>query len=67
MSAQCTLFSQSIFAQVLRMSIMLGLSLIIVHNSPKLLEILAEQAINSGCHQTTGDNEHHDHSHHHHH
>ncbi len=44
-----------------------GLSLIIVHNSPKLLEILAEQAINSGCHQTTGDNEHHDHSHHHHH
>ncbi|MGY6402229.1 hypothetical protein [Vibrio parahaemolyticus] len=49
------------------MSIMLGLSLIIVHNSPKLLEILAEQAINSGCHQTTGDNEHYDHSHHHHH
>ncbi|EIS4857346.1 TPA: hypothetical protein ACN343_001896 [Vibrio parahaemolyticus] len=49
------------------MSIMLGLSLIIVHNSPKLLEILAEQAINSGCHQTTGDNEHHDHSQHHHH
>ncbi len=61
------LFSQSIFAQVLRMSIMLGLSLIIVHNSPKLLEILAEQAINSGCHQTMGDNEHHDHSLHHHH
>ncbi|AHJ01535.1 hypothetical protein VPUCM_20414 [Vibrio parahaemolyticus UCM-V493] len=61
------LFSQSIFAQVLIMSIILGLSLIIVHNSPKLLEILAEQAINSGCHQTTGDNEHHDHSHHHHH
>ncbi|HBH7912581.1 TPA: hypothetical protein KDX48_002926 [Vibrio parahaemolyticus] len=49
------------------MSIMLGLSLIIVHNSPKLLEILAEQAIKNGCHQTTGDNEHHDHSHHHHH
>ncbi|EGR2701624.1 hypothetical protein DUG78_04765 [Vibrio parahaemolyticus] len=67
MSAQCMLFSQSIFAQVLRMSIMLGISLIIVHNSPKLLEILAEQAINSGCHQTTGDNEHHDHSLHHHH
>ncbi|EHR0756594.1 hypothetical protein KUH14_000334 [Vibrio parahaemolyticus] len=49
------------------MSIMLGLSLIIVHNSPKLLEILAEQAINSGCHQTTGDNEHHGHGHSHHH
>ncbi|WP_181136931.1 hypothetical protein [Vibrio jasicida] len=49
------------------MSVMLGLSLIIVHNSPKLLEVLAEQAINSGCHQTTGDGEHQDHSHHHHH
>ncbi|HDM8206283.1 hypothetical protein [Vibrio campbellii] len=49
------------------MSVMLGLSLIIVHHSPKLLEILAQQAINSGCHQTTGDSEHHDHSHHHHH
>ncbi len=61
------LFSQSIFAQVLRMSFMLGLSLIIVHHSPKLLEILAQQAINSGCHQTTGDSKHHDHSHHHHH
>ncbi|ASI93830.1 hypothetical protein BSZ04_02060 [Vibrio rotiferianus] len=61
------LFSQSIFAQMLRMSVMLGLSLIIVHNSPRLLEILAEQAINSGCHQTTGDGAHHDHSHHHHH
>lgn len=61
------LFSQSIFAQVLRMSVMLGLSLIIIHHSPKLLEILAQQAINSGCHQTTVDSEHHDHSHHHHH
>ncbi|MGR5067707.1 MULTISPECIES: hypothetical protein [Vibrio] len=59
------LFSQSIFAQVLRISVMLCLSLIIVHNSPKLLEILAAQAINSGCHQTTGDNK--EHSHHHHH
>ncbi|WP_282251316.1 hypothetical protein [Vibrio campbellii] len=49
------------------MSVMLGLSLIIVHHSPKLLEILAQQAINSGCHQTTGDSKHHDHSHHHHH
>ncbi|MEQ3491208.1 hypothetical protein [Vibrio sp. SSH13-20] len=49
------------------MSVMLGLSLVIVHHSPRLLEILAEQAINSGCHQTTGDGEHHDHSHHHHH
>lgn len=61
------LFSQSIFAQVLRMSVMLGLCLIIVHHSPKLLEILAQQAINSGCHQTTDESMHHEHSHHHHH
>ncbi|AXY03270.1 hypothetical protein D1115_20520 [Vibrio alfacsensis] len=61
------LFSQSIFAQVLRMSVMLILSLVIVHHSPSLLEMLAEQAMNSGCHQTTGDGEQQDHSHHHHH
>ncbi|WP_167391158.1 hypothetical protein [Vibrio hyugaensis] len=49
------------------MSVMLILSLVIVHHSPNLLEMLAEQAMNSGCHQTTGDGEQHDHSHHHHH
>ncbi|WP_211916724.1 MULTISPECIES: hypothetical protein [Vibrio] len=49
------------------MSVMLILSLVIVHNSPNLLEMLAEQAMNSGCHQTTGDGEQQDHSHHHHH
>nr|WP_164837308.1 hypothetical protein [Vibrio alfacsensis] len=49
------------------MSVMLILSLVIVHHSPSLLEMLAEQAMNSGCHQTTGDGEQQDHSHHHHH
>ncbi|EEX94635.1 hypothetical protein VIOR3934_20706 [Vibrio orientalis CIP 102891 = ATCC 33934] len=59
------MFSQSLFAQLMRMTLLLGLSLVVVHHSPKLLELLAQQAINSGCHQTTGGE--HDHSHHHHH
>lgn len=59
------MFSQSLFAQLVRMTLLLTLSLVAVHNSPALLELLAQQAINSGCHQTTGDQQ--DHSHHHHH
>lgn len=59
------MFSQSLFAQLMRMTLLLGLSLVVVHHSPTLLELLAQQAINSGCHQTTGGE--HDHSHHHHH
>ncbi|MDA0130070.1 hypothetical protein OH458_18510 [Vibrio sp. MarTm2] len=59
------MFSQSLFAQLMRMTLLLVLSLVAVHNSPKLLALLAQQAINSGCHQTTGES--HDHSHHHHH
>ncbi|KGY13077.1 hypothetical protein NM22_06230 [Vibrio tubiashii] len=59
------MFSQSLFAQLVRMTLLLALCLVAVHNSPKLLELLAKQAINSGCHQTMGDG--HDHSHHHHH
>ncbi|TFH90358.1 hypothetical protein [Vibrio ouci] len=59
------MFSQSLFAQLMRMTLLLGLSLVVVHHSPTLLELLAQQAINSGCHQTTGGE--HGHSHHHHH
>ncbi|WP_394126854.1 hypothetical protein [Vibrio hepatarius] len=59
------MFSQSLFAQLMRMTLLLVLSLVAVHNSPKLLDLLAQQAINSGCHQTTGGEN--DHSHHHHH
>ncbi|MCW8333987.1 hypothetical protein J4N42_15065 [Vibrio sp. SCSIO 43135] len=57
------MFSQSLFAQIMRMTVLLALSLVIVHHSPALLRVLAEQAVNSGCHQTSGDM---DHSHHHH-
>ncbi|MEZ8825488.1 hypothetical protein AB6E04_14060 [Vibrio amylolyticus] len=54
--------SQSTLAQLMRMALLLALSLVAVHHSPALLELLAEQAINSGCHQHTADI---DHSHHH--
>ncbi|MDD9196988.1 hypothetical protein PVK62_14265 [Aliivibrio sp. S3MY1] len=60
------MFSQSIFAQLVRMSVLLVLSLIAVHNSPTLLNLLAQQAVNSGCHQQTGQDDNHHHSHHHH-
>ncbi|MGN2613522.1 hypothetical protein [Aliivibrio fischeri] len=60
------MFSQSIFAQLVRMSVLLILSLIAVHNSPILLNLLAQQAVNSGCHQQTGQDHNHHHSHHHH-
>ncbi|WP_417561501.1 hypothetical protein [Marinomonas sp.] len=45
------------------MSTMLHLSLISVHNSPRLEKIVAAQAINSGGHESIGGNE--GHSHHH--
>ncbi|MGR6831937.1 hypothetical protein [Aliivibrio wodanis] len=60
------MFSQSIFAQLVRMSVLLVLSLIAVHNSPVLLNLLAQQAVNSGCHQQTGQDDNHHHSYHHH-
>lgn len=60
------MFSQSIFAQLVRMSVLLVLVLIAVHNSPTLLNLLAQQAVNSGCHQQTDQDDNHHHSHHHH-
>lgn len=58
--------SQSIWAQLMRMILLLVLSLVVVHHSPRLLQLLAEQAMNSGCHQQSEhlhhDVAHHDHS-----
>ncbi|WP_171375624.1 hypothetical protein [Vibrio coralliilyticus] len=48
------------------MTVLLCLTLLAVHQSPRLMELLAEQAINSGCHQQSHDMSG-DHSHHHHH
>ncbi|WP_039958290.1 hypothetical protein [Vibrio sinaloensis] len=59
------MFSQSLFAQLVRMTLLLVVTLFAVHHSPRLLEVLAQQAINSGCHQQSADGI--EHSHHHHH
>ncbi len=45
------MFSQSLFAQLMRMTLLLVLSLLLLHDSPRLLNLLAEQVMNSGCHQ----------------
>ncbi|WP_102522009.1 hypothetical protein [Vibrio tapetis] len=53
--------SQSLFAQLARMVVLLFITLIVVHQYQPLLDSLAEHAVNAGCHQ--GGLE--DHSHHH--
>ena len=58
------MFSQSLFAQLCRMILLLVLSLIVVHHSPTLLTLLAQQAIDSGCHQSTHSEPNHSHHHH---
>ncbi|WP_406609079.1 hypothetical protein [Agarivorans sp. JK6] len=61
------MFSQSILAQMLRILLLLSLTLLAVHHSPGLLKLLAEQAMNSGCHQINDDaSQHHSHHHSHH-
>ncbi|XGB64501.1 hypothetical protein L0991_20975 [Vibrio chagasii] len=70
------MFSQSLFAQLARMTLFLVISLVIVHHSQPLIDLLAQHAVSSGCHQQSGHEDHHDmteqnmsaqdHSHHHH-
>lgn len=48
-----TMFSQSLFAQLLRMTVLLSLSLVVLHHSPAWVAPLAQQAIDAGCHQST--------------
>ncbi|ROO72066.1 hypothetical protein EDB69_2768 [Vibrio crassostreae] len=75
------MFSQSLFAQLARMTLFLVISLVIVHHSQPLIDLLAQHAVSSGCHQQSahghsGHEHHHDmtdqhmsaqnHSHHHH-
>ena len=43
--------SQSLTAQLLRMIVVLGITLVIVHHSPVLLNSLTRNAVNAGCHQ----------------
>ncbi|MRI35129.1 hypothetical protein EOPP23_19365 [Endozoicomonas sp. OPT23] len=63
------MFSQSLTAQLLRMLVLLGVSLVIVHHSPVLLDSLSRNAVNAGCHQGNGEHHsmsHSQHSEHHH-
>ncbi|MCG7495482.1 hypothetical protein MHO82_01225 [Vibrio sp. Of7-15] len=54
------MFSQSLFAQLLRMLILLIITLIGVHHYPPLLNALAQHATSGGCHQQN--TIHHDHT-----
>ncbi|MGB1322661.1 MAG: hypothetical protein ACPG5L_17150 [Vibrio gallaecicus] len=47
------------------MIILLIISLVIVHHSKPLIELLAQHAVNSGCHQQSGEHNMADHQHHH--
>ncbi|MDA0106894.1 hypothetical protein OH456_01980 [Vibrio sp. La 4.2.2] len=59
------MFSQSIFAQLVRMLLLLVITLTAVHHSPVLLALIAKQAVHTGCHQQNPTDPM-DHSHHHH-
>ncbi|GAB2644286.1 hypothetical protein [Vibrio panuliri] len=59
------MFSQSLTAQLTRMVLLLGITLVAVHHCEPLLELLAQQAVDMGCHQNSGSEEHSSHLHHH--
>ncbi|WP_252024388.1 hypothetical protein [Vibrio sp. SCSIO 43136] len=61
------MFSQSTFAQLVRMLLLLIAVLFAVHNSPTLFELIASQGMSCGCHQHTETVDADEHSHHHHH
>ncbi|MEZ9060463.1 hypothetical protein AB6E55_20630 [Vibrio pelagius] len=58
------MFSQSLFAQLARMTLFLVISLVVVHHSQPLIDLLAQHAVSSGCHQQSA-HEHSRHEHHH--
>ncbi|MDK9761104.1 hypothetical protein KI743_03760 [Vibrio sp. D420a] len=58
------MFSQSLFAQLARMTLFLVISLVAVHHSQPLIDLLAQHAVSSGCHQQSA-HEHSGHEHHH--
>ncbi|NLS14408.1 hypothetical protein HGP28_16125 [Vibrio sp. SM6] len=45
------MYSQTLFAQLCRMTALLVLSLIVLHQSPQLISLFAHYAMDSGCHQ----------------
>lgn len=65
------MYSQSTFAQLTRMTFVLIISLCIIHQSDDLIQLMAQSAIDLGCHQMTDHSDHempaHSHKHHAHH
>ncbi|MGF1909299.1 hypothetical protein L4C38_07655 [Vibrio kasasachensis] len=59
------MFSQSLTAQLTRMVLLLGVTLVAVHNCEPLLDLLAQQAVDMGCHQQSGAEGSSSHPHHH--
>lgn len=45
------MFSQSLFAQLLRMTLLLVITLYAVHHCQPLIDALAKNATSGGCHQ----------------
>ncbi|MGL6259825.1 hypothetical protein [Vibrio sp. WXL103] len=66
------MFSQTLTAQLVRMTLLLVMALAAVHHSPFLLQVLAEQAMDAGCHShdtldhSALDSHHQHHNHHQH-
>lgn len=58
---EALMFSQSLFAQLSRMVLLLIITLIGVHHCQPLLDALAQHAVHAGCHQSNSDShiEHH--------
>ncbi|HIF9226642.1 TPA: hypothetical protein ACX6S2_001786 [Photobacterium damselae] len=59
------MFSQSLPAQLIRMSLLLVLTLFGVHNCQPLLDALAHNATSGGSHQQNTTDNHHHHKEHH--
>ncbi|WP_260260738.1 hypothetical protein [Vibrio intestinalis] len=59
------MFSQSLTAQLIRMLLALSVTLYVVHNWEPVLNLLAQHAVDMGCHQQSGTEGHEHHSHHH--
>ena len=59
------MFSQSLFAQLMRMTLLLSITLYGVHQCQPLIDALAANATSGGCHQQNSLDEAHSHSMHH--
>jgi hypothetical protein len=55
------MFSQSLFAQLLRMLLLLAVTLYAVHHSQPIIDALAKHATSGGCHQQSSPNQHNEH------